>query len=887
MLDEKELIKVLKKEINYVTEVDIFLKDLITPKYIEPKYNLEFPFKFVGSLFILRKWNSYYPSFYDVIGGCYVIDFGSRYTLIDPSYKSIQALYENRIDTRLIQNIIVTHDHLDHIGGLNELLNLLFEETPKNSLRKYTLYVNPGCKSKYKHMKNENFYVKRIRIGKKYVLKTIKRYPNLKYELSFTAYKVHHTGIKKRQKTIGLIFEIRKTKEKGNEENLEDILKFGITSDLDGRKKYIEKYKAIFENLYFLILHLGSLKHEEKEDKKKKHLYIEGLIRLINMLENTKAFVIQEFGLEMISSNKLAKLLTKVIFKNGYYFPYIIFNFISSKNTKEIQNYLFPSLLSMFLTNFKEQRIGMFGTDISMDYNYEKLFEFCQTLVLDLDSARIDKVNNQIEHILLYNIWEKEDLPSEQVNTIMEVFSETWIHLRKYLYLGVNPLNYSKIEELAYKIDEFFPEDRFYKSIKTCSRILIDLCSTEAKKKILLYFEDLFQSNDFHYPSELENKTIIIFCRLIAIEPEYTSVSHVTSLSKLQIFPILIFLSLLTKTPSKRDSIRGIDVKQALIKQLKMKIPKKHIYIGEYGRKIDFDTFFRESLDCIKCPDIEWCKGVRNGEYLFTKSYECIREIVESEFDAEMEKEARMDDQLELQEDYYETREFERLQRKKEEAKNNQLSIKVKEYLTNYEFSEALELVKREKIPFQSQYTEILMNNLINTVVQEILTYFFYTPLYLIKYLKDYSELNRIYLKVIQSKIIEADHFFLTDTINKFANFLKYHYIRRIFHDKHPKTNEIRSIFLKIIMKLCVYICYNHKNFNGTQFTSSFRRIKKILTLSGEKFKIPIRNIFYYNFKYDNEFKENQLRFFVGLFGNKDKKILRVFKEIYRNMSER
>ena len=106
MLDNKELIKGLKKEIDYVTEVDLFLKDLITPKYIEPKYNSEFSFKLVGSFLILRKWNSYYPSFYDVLGGCYVIDFGSRYTLIDPGYKSIKALSDNRIDTRFIDNII-------------------------------------------------------------------------------------------------------------------------------------------------------------------------------------------------------------------------------------------------------------------------------------------------------------------------------------------------------------------------------------------------------------------------------------------------------------------------------------------------------------------------------------------------------------------------------------------------------------------------------------------------------------------------------------------------------------------------------------------------------------------------------------------------------------
>ncbi|GAI95963.1 unnamed protein product, partial [marine sediment metagenome] len=49
----------LKDEIDYVTEVDEFLGDLVTPKYISPKFSHDFLVSDLGSLLILRRWNSY------------------------------------------------------------------------------------------------------------------------------------------------------------------------------------------------------------------------------------------------------------------------------------------------------------------------------------------------------------------------------------------------------------------------------------------------------------------------------------------------------------------------------------------------------------------------------------------------------------------------------------------------------------------------------------------------------------------------------------------------------------------------------------------------------------------------------------------------------------
>jgi len=117
---KKDLDTKLGEKIKYIKEVDDFLKDLISLKYIGPKEDWEMDY-----FQILRKWNSYYPSFYDVSGGCYVIHYNGEYTIIDPGYHTLNILRENRIDTRSIQNIIITHNHPDHNGGLIELLDLI------------------------------------------------------------------------------------------------------------------------------------------------------------------------------------------------------------------------------------------------------------------------------------------------------------------------------------------------------------------------------------------------------------------------------------------------------------------------------------------------------------------------------------------------------------------------------------------------------------------------------------------------------------------------------------------------------------------------------------------------------------------------------------------
>lgn len=873
----------LKDEIDYVTEVDEFLGDLVTPKYISPKFFNDFLISDLGSLLILRRWNSYYPSFYNVTGGCYVIRFGSRYIIIDPGYKTVQTLFENNIDTRLIEYIIITHDHPDHVGGLKELLDILFKQRSKH---KITLFINPGYLSEYKHYQKGDspFRVKEIKNGQIFFLKSTKGSFDHMYELSFKGRKVHHSGIKKKQKTMSLLFEIKDfiTKKKRHK-ILNDTLKFGVSSDLDGYRKYIKNYQKYFKNLFFLLVHLGSLKHEEEISKKKKedkHLYAEGLYRLIENIGTVKSFVLQEFGLEMSPPKNLSNILSKKILKNGYFLPYLIFNYYISKHTKKINKILFPLLLSNFLLNFKIKKPDGFTRIERKVFNFKKLFEFGQVLTLDLETADVNKDDKKLNNVLQVNIWDCEKLTPDSINKLEDIFCQIWEHLRKNLYLGISNVNFKKVESISSNIDIIFPKDNFLEIIKFSSNILVELIPNDSRKKIIAHFEELFKEKEFKYPYELRKTFIYLGRRIFTIDTKYLSaINDNEILLKFQIFPVLLFLSVLVNSDLTKIKIPEKNIKMKTQESFKGFFPNVKIYLGDYGNEIFFDTYFRSSYKCLKCESISECKENRNGNFLFTHPKNCIKEIIQREYEQTLYQELYEYEQEKLFEEHQEILEKEKEEKKKKKIEQTIIVNYFSELLKNQQLDEAVLYLNKNKknLPFKTDYIQYL-KDIKNTEIRRILFIFSFNQIHLIEFLEDYVNLYK--------KIYEIIKFYIKNSEKeKILNFLKYndrllrgHNIKRLFNDKSSRTLILRSTYLRILLKIFIFFCQKHLDFNDNDFQSVFFYLNNLSRINNKKIKMALRNIFYYNYIFDDRSKKS-LDFFKSIFEQHNIMMYRILLE--------
>lgn len=104
-------------------------EDLIEDYYKSKISEQNFRFKRVKEpLFVVaRRWNSWYPSFFDAPGGAYAMVFPicketrrNRVAVVDPGFRFLKILRELGLSVQDLEACIVTHNHPDHMGGVFE-----------------------------------------------------------------------------------------------------------------------------------------------------------------------------------------------------------------------------------------------------------------------------------------------------------------------------------------------------------------------------------------------------------------------------------------------------------------------------------------------------------------------------------------------------------------------------------------------------------------------------------------------------------------------------------------------------------------------------------------------------------------------------------------------
>lgn len=112
----------------------IVLEDLVRGEIIKPSSGIyQERLKFI----IATNWNSWYPSYFEIFGGCYgfvtrddrkEIDKNAGVTVIDPGFNFSKALRKFfNIEPHDIRKVLISHFHPDHTTGMYELLTLTHE----------------------------------------------------------------------------------------------------------------------------------------------------------------------------------------------------------------------------------------------------------------------------------------------------------------------------------------------------------------------------------------------------------------------------------------------------------------------------------------------------------------------------------------------------------------------------------------------------------------------------------------------------------------------------------------------------------------------------------------------------------------------------------------
>lgn len=348
---------------------------------------------------VARKWNSWYPSFFSTLGGCYALIPLNNDTIIkkkdqgiiviDPGFDFLDVLKKyHGIAPYQIKKIVVTHFHPDHMGGLIEFLAII------NAFKfSCALYLNTTSFEFFKSFSSKYLHVHEIKPGQllnlyEYTYRTNESDDHVHEAICLKVKSAHHEEVGLRHNTVGLQVLIKR----------DGIIyhNIGLIGDTDGSEYYIPEYLKDYADSDIVVLHVGSFYDTDNFGKGDKHLYANGTKTLIQkMVSNNnfnylKLIILSEFGLEHAEIDELKELVK-------------------------------PTYLSERVLLRLVNMIGLFENKVSI-YDYEKLL--CSLLSFD-----------EIEHFIGEH--NKDKLSNKKVLVHISVLSALAVLVAKVKFFDI------------------------------------------------------------------------------------------------------------------------------------------------------------------------------------------------------------------------------------------------------------------------------------------------------------------------------------------------------------------------------------------------------------------------------------------------------------------
>jgi CheY-like chemotaxis protein len=277
-----------------------------------------------ATLVIARRWNSWYPSIFDVPGGGYVL-LGLSATeergrigqgqvpgaVIDPGFRFLSVLRSLGLPLKSIFTCLISHNHPDHMGGIFELM------AARHALGERTLAL---CNSSVCNMLGNcsGFRLAVEQLGKDFV-DVFDAYPTAEgwIRLRVKAFDTAHEEIGRDNASKGLCIALQSGP---NENSLQDVCQTVILGDTEYHSpEHRQRLIPIVcgHAVKTVILHIGcsQLKHGTG-----KHLYLSGMQQILADMESElratgyagkQLVLVSEWGLEHATESQVQRIYSK------------------------------------------------------------------------------------------------------------------------------------------------------------------------------------------------------------------------------------------------------------------------------------------------------------------------------------------------------------------------------------------------------------------------------------------------------------------------------------------------------------------------------------------------------------------------------------------------